>query len=118
MFPFMEPKPVLVPCYYLAHAHPGVNSTSAACTCTCWDFHFKVQTILILKRLFPQWEYELHELLTFLFRLLIVSDNTFRSLYNFFFFLVSITLDKMSVEVKVESVLREIKVLFHYPLYS
>lgn len=107
MFPFIKPKPVLVLCYCLAHPYLGVNSTSAACTCTCQDFHFKVQTILILKRLFPQWEYELHELLTFLFHLLIVYDNTFRSLYNFFFFLVSITVGKMSVEVKVESVHRE-----------
>lgn len=45
--------------------------------------------------------------LTFLFRLLIVYDNTFRSLYHFFF--VSITVDKMSGEVKVVSVLREVK---------
>ena len=52
--------------------------------------------------------------LTFLFCLLIVYDNIFRSLYHFVF--VSITVDKMSVEVKVESVLREIKVLFHRQL--
>lgn len=65
MFPFMEPKSVLMPSYCLALAHPGMNSTSAACTCRCWDFNFKVQTILILKRLFPQWEYGLHELSDF-----------------------------------------------------
>lgn len=34
------------------------------------------------------------------------------------FFFVSITVDKTSVEVKVESVLREIKVLFHCLLYG
>lgn len=63
MFPFMEPKPVLMPCYYLALAHPGVNSTSTARTCRCWVFHFKGQTVLVFKRLFSQWESRL----TFLF---------------------------------------------------
>lgn len=65
MFPFMEPKSVLMPCYCLALAHPGMKSTSAVCTCRYWDFNFKVQTILILKRLFPQWEYGLYELFDF-----------------------------------------------------
>lgn len=33
MFPFMEPKSVLMPSYCLALAHPGMKSTSAACVC-------------------------------------------------------------------------------------
>lgn len=33
-------------------------------------------------------------------------------------FFISTTVDKMSVEVKVERVLREIKVVFHFSLYG
>lgn len=57
--------------------------------------------------------------LTFLFHLLIVYDITFRSLCQLgLFFFFSTTVDKMSVEVKVKRVLREIKVVFHFSLYG
>lgn len=34
------------------------------------------------------------------------------------FYFISTTVDKMSVEVKVERVLREIKVVFYFSLYG
>lgn len=57
-------------------------------------------------------------LLTFLFHLWLVYDITFRSLYQFRVFFISTTVDKMSVGVKVERVLREINVVFHFSLYG
>lgn len=79
-----------------------------------------MQTILILKRLFPWWECGLHELLDFSFSSFDrLCDNTFRSLYHFFFVVVvSITVDKMSGEDKVGSFLGEIKVVFQGSLHG
>lgn len=56
--------------------------------------------------------------LTFLFRLLITYDITYRSLYQFGVFFISTTVGKMSVEVKVGRVYREIKVVFHFSVYG
>lgn len=56
--------------------------------------------------------------LTFLFCLWITYDITYRSLYQFGVFFISTTVDKMSVEVKVGRVHREIKVVFHFSVYG